>query len=310
MRDAFVSELTRLAEEDSDVILITGDLGFGIFEDFEERFPKQFLNVGIAEQNMTMIAAGMAMEGKKVFTYSIGNFPTLRCLEQIRNDVCYHDLNITIIGMGGGFSYGQLGMSHHATEDHSIMRALPNMTVVSPGSVFEVRGAMQALYNLSSPSYLRLDKSKADLGEYSQVFELGKASVIRNGTAVTLISSGGILEEIIQATDRLMIEGIDCRVLSMHTIKPIDIESLKKASEETGGIISVEESTIIGGLGGAIAEICLESNIRPGFFKRIGLEDTYSSIVGDQNYLRNHYKMDAQHIVEVVKGLVSQKGEL
>ena len=145
MRDAFVEELSILASQDKDLFFITGDLGFGVFEDFEKEFPDQYLNAGVAEQNMTMLAAGLAKEGKKVYTYSIGNFPTLRCLEQIRNDICYHDLNVTIVCVGGGFSYGQLGMSHHATEDLSIMRAIPNMIVEAPCGSEEVKKSVREL---------------------------------------------------------------------------------------------------------------------------------------------------------------------
>ena len=142
MRDTFIEELTKFTKEDSSIFLITGDLGFGVLENFAIELPDQFLNAGVAEQNMTSLAAGMALEGRKVFTYSIGNFPTLRCLEQIRNDICYHDLDVTIVSIGGGFSYGQLGMSHHATEDLSILRAIPNLNVMVPSSLEEVRGSV------------------------------------------------------------------------------------------------------------------------------------------------------------------------
>lgn len=304
VRNAFVAELTELAEKDSDVVLITGDLGFGVFEDFAMRFPKQFLNAGVAEQNMTMVATGMALEGKKVFTYSIGNFPILRCLEQIRNDVCYHNANVTVIGMGGGFSYGQLGMSHHATEDLSIMRALPNMIVVAPSGTDEVVGAMRALYKVSSPAYLRLDKSKIDFDDNLSPFELGKARVIREGDDLTLVAAGAILQEAVDAADMLSQDGINCRVLSMHTIKPLDSHAIRTAVLETGGIVTVEENTIVGGLGGAIAEICMEQKPRPLFFRRVGLQDTYSSVVGDQKYLRRHYHMDSKYLADTVKKLL------
>jgi transketolase len=300
MRDTFIQELTMLAASDPDVVLITGDLGFGIFDDFSQRFPDQFLNVGVAEQNLMMVSAGMALEGKKIFAYSIGNFPTQRCLEQIRNDICYHDLNVTIIGMGGGFSYGQLGMSHHATEDISIMRALPNMVSIVPSCSSEVKGAMNRLKNYNGPAYLRLDKSKV-LHHSSDVdFEIGKASTLRKGDSVSLICSGGIAEEALIAADVLSIEGIESRVISMHTIKPIDEKTIMLASTETGGIITIEENTIIGGLGSAVAECCLESNYKPKFFCRIGLRDTYSSIVGDQKYLREYYNMDSISIKNTV----------
>ena len=304
MRNAFLDELTRLAEADPDVVLITGDLGFGVFEDFERRFPKQYINAGVAEQNMTMVATGMALEGKKVYTYSIGNFPSLRCLEQIRNDICYHDANVTIIGMGGGFSYGQLGMSHHATEDLSILRALPNMTVVAPGSSGEVSAAMRALYRQKGPAYLRLDKSKLETDSETRDFELGRARELRQGNDVTLIGAGGILEEVVTAAETLSQAGIECRILSMHTLKPLDGDALDAAVGETGGIVSIEENTIVGGLGSAIAEYSLEQSAKPGFFKRIGLNDSYSSVVGDQKYLRRHYQMDSAFLVETVKSLL------
>ena len=304
MRHSFIKELKKLAQKDPDVFLITGDLGFGVFDEFIDTYPNQFLNAGVAEQNMTMVAAGMALQGKKVYTYSIGNFPTLRCLEQIRNDICYHDLNVTIVSIGGGFSYGQLGMSHHATEDISILRALPNLRVVVPGTLNEVIGATNELYNLKGPSYLRLDKSSAeDQGNVSS-YNIGKANLIREGSDVTLVTCGGILKEVISAAVELEKKSIKCRVLSMHTIKPFDFSSIEKASKETGGIISIEENNIIGGLGSCIAEFCLESNNIPKFFKRIALEDVYSSIVGDQEYLRGYYGLNKDRIITEVLNLI------
>ena len=141
MRDAFIESLSKIAENDKDIFLITGDLGFGVLDNFSEKFPSQFLNVGVAEQNMTGIAVGLALSGYKVFTYSIANFTTLRCLEQIRNDACYHNANVNVVSIGGGFGYGALGMSHHATEDLSIMRSLPNIEVIAPGDDFETTEA-------------------------------------------------------------------------------------------------------------------------------------------------------------------------
>ena len=161
MRDAFVAELTAAAEHDPRIILITGDLGFGVLTKFAERFPRQFINAGVAEQNMTAMACGLALEGRKVFTYSIANFATLRCLEQIRNDVCYHNADVTVVSVGGGFSYGQLGMSHFATEDIAILRALPNMTVLAPTGVWEAAQATKAIIAGRGPAYFRLDKGKA-----------------------------------------------------------------------------------------------------------------------------------------------------
>ena len=299
MRDTFISELISQAENNKDLMLLTGDLGFGVFEEFEKLFPKQFLNVGVAEQNMAMVSAGLALQGKKVFIYSIGNFPTLRCLEQIRNDICYHNLNVTVVSIGGGFSYGQLGMSHHATEDLSIMRSMPNMVVSSPSNIKEVRKITNYFCKSKGPSYLRLDKSFVNFEKFN--FSQKKASVLREGSSITLIGTGGVVGELLKASDILINQKIDCRVLSMHTIKPLDFASIDKAVEETKGIISVEENNIIGGLGSAISEYCLEANKIPKHFYKIGLKDEFSSIVGDQNYLRNHYQINSKNIIKKVQ---------
>ena len=158
MRDTFVRTLIEIAKKDKNVHLITGDLGFGVLKPYWEQLPDQFTNAGISEQNMTSVAAGMALEGKIVFTYSIGNFPTLRCLEQIRNDCAYHNANVKIVCVGGGFVYGSLGMSHHATEDLAIMRALPNIAVMAPGDLMEAQAATKAIYNHNGTCYLRLGR--------------------------------------------------------------------------------------------------------------------------------------------------------
>lgn len=227
MRDVFVQTLMELAERNPDIYIVTGDLGFGVLTKFQERFPRQYINAGVAEQNMTGLATGLAMVGKIVFTYSIGNFPILRCLEQIRNDACYHDANVKVVSIGGGFSYGALGISHHATEDLSIMRVLPAITVLVPGDKWEVAQGTKALVDQSGACYLRLDKSSGpETHKTQEVFQLGKARVIRDGNDLTLIACGGILGEAIAARDILAQENIFCRIISMHTLKPLDSESV------------------------------------------------------------------------------------
>ena len=293
MRDVFIEKLSDLAEENDDVFLITGDLGFGVLEDFSGRFPNQFLNAGVAEQNMTGIATGLALEGYKVFTYSIANFTTLRCLEQIRNDACYHDANVNVVSIGGGFGYGPLGMSHHATEDLSIMRALPNIKVVVPGDDSESAAATEALYNDNGPSYLRLERGPVNLGEFQSTnFELGKSNTLLEGRDLTIISSGGITEVAINVAKKLKNKGISLGVVSMHTLKPIDEEVIIRSIDNSGGIITIEENNLMGGLGSAVAEVCLDKGHYPKKFKRIGMKDKYSSVVGSQEYLRNYYEMD------------------
>lgn len=301
MRDVFIKRFTELAHKDKNLILITGDLGFGVLDDFEKELPKQYINVGVAEQNMTSIAAGLALEGKTVFTYSIANFPTLRCLEQIRNDACYHNLNVNVVSIGGGFSYGALGASHHATEDLAILRALPNMTSVAPTDNWEVLNATDALVNKQGPGFLRLDKDTPGFIENDgEIFELGKARVTREGSDITFIVAGGIMTEVIKAADILAEKGIEARIVSMHTISSMDRDVIRNAALQTGGIVTVEEHNRNGGLGGAVAEICMDENIRPDTFIRMGLNGKFTEEVGDQYYLRNLCGLDAASIAQTV----------
>jgi transketolase len=293
VRDAFIAKLEELAAANPRVLLITGDLGFGVLDRYVKRFPAQFLNAGVAEQNMTGLATGLAMDGRIVFTYSIANFPTLRCLEQIRNDAAYHNANVKVTAIGGGFSYGALGMSHHATEDLAIMRAL-GIPVVAPGCDWEAAEATESLANLAGTCYLRLDRSSAgSTARPGEKFELGRARVLRDGDDVTLIATGGILSVALAAADELAAQQVSCRVVSMHTIHPLDTEAVVAAANQTGGIVTVEEHSVHGGLGGAVAEACMDAGVTVRGFHRIGLRDGFSSIVGSQTYLRSRYGMDA-----------------
>lgn len=297
MRDAFIARLTQLAAEDPRVFLITGDLGFGVLTRFATERPRQYLNVGVAEQNMTGVATGLGLEGRVVFTYSIANFPTLRCLEQIRNDAAYHRANVKIVAIGGGFSYGQLGMSHHATEDLAILRAIPEVTVVSPGCLWEAEEATSAILRTQGTCYLRLDKS--DAGRTNQAgerFELGRIRTVREGDDLTLVATGGILGEALKAADQLAAQGIRARVLSVHTIKPFDQETILRAARETGGIVTVEEHMAEGGLGSLVAETCLEGGVAPKGFGRVAIRGGFASVVGAQQYLRTRYGLDAAAI--------------
>jgi transketolase len=301
MRTAFIETLLEMAREDPRVVLITGDLGFGVVIPFKEQLPNQFVNAGVAEQNMTGLAAGMALSGKVVFVYSIANFPVLRCLEQIRNDICYHNANVRISAIGTGVAYGSLGPSHHATEDVAVMRALPNMLVVAPGDPVEARLATRALMEHEGPAYLRLGRANEPVVHAVEPqFSLGKALMVRQGTDVTLIAAGGMLYNSVGAAAVLAERGINCRVLSMHTIKPLDVEAVLAAARDTSAIFTVEEHSIIGGLGSAVSEVLMEAHQRPRYFKRIGLNGTFSSIVGDQAYLHAQYGLDVNGIVNSV----------
>lgn len=300
MRDTFVKTLIELAKEDRNIELITGDLGFGVLKPYWEQLPDQFTNAGISEQNMTGLAAGLALEGKTVFTYSIGNFPTLRCLEQIRIDCAYHDANVKIVCVGGGFVYGPLGMSHHATEDIAIMRALPNVVVTAPGDLIEAIEVTKAIASYPGTCYMRLGKGgEKRIHDKIENFKLGRAIKIKDGTAAAVFSTGGILEEAVTAVDELAKNGISAALYSFPTIKPIDKDVILECSEKFDFIVTVEEHNIIGGFGGAVAEIMAE-NPRGARLMRIGLDDTYSCIIGSQKYLRNMYGMSADKIVEKI----------
>lgn len=304
MRDAFVRTLRELADQDPDVILVNGDLGFGVLTDFIENRPTQYVNAGVAEQNMTGLAAGMALEGARAYTYSIGNFTTLRCLEQLRNDVCYHDANVTAVAVGGGFSYGQLGMSHFATEDLAILRALPGMTVVAPSDPWQAAELTRQMYAKAGPAYLRIDKDKAGLPEAPGEVTLGKVRVVREGRDATVFTTGAILVEALAAADVLAGEGIELTLVDVHTIKPLDSEGVVAAARATGVVVTLEEHTVIGGLGSAVGEALLDAGAAPRGFRRMGVRDLYPTVVGDQRYLRREYGLDSVALAATVRGLI------
>lgn len=305
MRDRFIQTLCGLAENDQRIMLITGDLGFAVLDEFRRRFPRQFINAGVAEQNMTLVATGMALEGHIVFTYSIGNFPTLRCLEMIRNDAAYHGANVKIVSIGGGFSYGPLGISHHATEDLAIMRSLPDVVSFSPGSLDEVTESTKAAVLTPGTCFLRLDKDKGFETAALEPFVLGRPHLVRRGCDVALIATGGILSEVVIAAERLEREGISSSVYSIHTIKPFDSGLLIEAARTHRALVTIEEHTIHGGLGGVVLENLADSEIWPQRFLRIGLNGCFSSVVGSQQYLRSHYGMDAAAIAQRTRDLLS-----
>jgi transketolase len=305
MRTAFIETLFELAKQDERIVLIVGDLGFRVVTPFMEQLPRQFLNAGVAEQNMTAMAAGMALSGKIAFTYSIANFPTLRCLEQVRNDVCYHNANVKVVSVGGGFAYGSMGVTHHATEDLAVMRALPGMVVVAPGDPVETRAATRAITAYSGPCYLRLGKAGEPNVHQTEIdFVLGKAIRMREGRDATLISTGGLLQTMVQTAQRLADEGIETRALSMHTLKPLDTEAVLAAARETRAIVTIEEHSIIGGLGSAVAEVLAEAEGAKVAFKRIGLPSAFSPHIGSQEYLQERHGLTTEAISKFVAGVL------
>ncbi len=307
MRTAFIETLNELADRDERVCLIVGDLGYSVIEAFANKHPNQFVNAGVSEQNMIGLAVGMALTGKVVFTYSIGNFGTLRCLEQIRNDVCYHRANVKVVAVGGGLAYGNLGVTHHASEDVAIMRALPNMTVVAPGDPVEARLATRAVVALDGPCYLRLGKAGEPVVHAEEPdFQLGRALTLRDGSDLTLIASGGMLATADKVAKTLAAQGLGVRLLSMHTVKPIDREAVTRAAVETRYVFTLEEHSIEGGLGGAVAEIMAELDPGHASLKRIGLRPEFNKTVGDQNYLKTLHGLDEESVLKTIQQIITR----
>lgn len=305
MRTAFIETLCELAAFDERIWLLTADLGYSVLERFANRFPNRYVNVGVSEQNMLGVAAGLARSGKIPWVYSIANFPTFRCLEQIRNDVCYHNGNVKIVAVGAGFAYGPHGYTHHGLEDVAVLRALPNMTVVSPADPVETRLATNAIACRPSPCYLRLGKAgEAIVHQTEPEFVLGKAILVRPGSDVSLLCTGGMLQDAILAASRLDAVGTSARVVSFHTIKPLDRDYICKAARETRAILTVEEHSITGGFGSAVAEVLAE--LGSGVpFRRLGAPDEIRHTIGSQSYLRQC----CGNIEETVKALLnSNKG--
>jgi transketolase len=299
MRTAFINTLCELAEHDDRIWLLCGDLGYSVLEGFASRFPERYVNVGIAEQNMAGMAAGLAMSGKNVFVYSIANFPTMRCLEQIRNDICYHNANVKIVSVGGGYTYGSQGYTHHGVEDIAVMRVLPNMTVVAPGDPIESRLATKAIAAHSSPCYFRLGKAGEPIvHQIEPEFQLGKAITVREGKDLTLISTGGMLELSVQVADKMALEGCFVQVISMPTVSPCDQDAIIQASRTTGKIITIEEHGI-GGLGTIVAEILAEID-EPVKFIPLRLPSAPVKTAGSQNYWREKNQLSVDSLKQLL----------
>jgi len=299
MRNAFIKELTRLAGENPDVILLTGDLGFKVFDEFIKLYPKQFLNIGVAEANMAGIAAGLAIEGKRPFMYSIAPFATMRCYEQIRNDICFHQANVKIVGVGGGLSYGPNGPTHHVLMDIAIMRALPYMTVICPGDPVEATCATKAACLHRGPVYIRLGRSNEKvIHSKTPDFKIGKGIVLREGNEVAIISTGNMLETAVCVADELAREGKSVRLVSLPTIKPLDTELLKDCLKNFECVFTLEEHSTIGGLGSAVAELAASFDLREARLKCFGAPDAVFHTAGSHEYLRKLAGLSAEQISE------------
>ncbi len=298
MRKVFANTLIELAEKDPKICFLTPDMGYNFINDFQIKFPERYFNLGIAEQNVISVAAGMAMSGYKPYVYSVIPFIVHRCLEQIRVNVSYANLNVKVIGIGAGFEYGTAGTTHHGTEDITIMRSLPNFEVFSPGSFYEMEQITKLTAQNNKPTYIRIGRMKNNQINPKNELSLYKASIIEEGSdKIAFITTGNILPSVFDYTQKLKEEGISPKLISMHTIKPIDKECILNLINENYQIYTFEEHSIIGGLGSAVSEIIAESG-KAVNFKRIGVNDEYSHIVGSAEFIRQEFKLNSEGLKE------------
>ena len=312
MRNAFADELTKLAS-DPRVVMLSGDIGNRLFDKFRASCPERFFNCGVAEQNMMGVAAGMAMSGLRPFAYTIAPFVTTRCLEQIRTDACYHEVPVTIVAVGAGLAYAGLGPTHHSCEDIAFLRAIPNLVVLCPGDSFEVRAAMRAVLKQDRPAYIRLGK-KGEATVHPDIpaqFEIGRALTIRTGDDVALLSTGNMLPEAVHAAEDLGARGISAEVVSFHTVKPLDEARLAETFGRFRMVATLEEHSLIGGFGSAVAEWIVDHRVRPQGFFRIGTPDRFYKLSGEQEFARAQLSLTGHQIAaRIAAALVGPQAEL
>ena len=304
--EVFSETLQRLAEKDRDIIVVTSDSrGSGKLVPYAARFPQQIIEIGIAEQNLVGVAAGIASAGKKVFAVSPACFLTARSFEQIKNDVAYSDNPVSLIGISAGVSYGALGSTHHSLHDYAALRAVNNMIIVAPADNYESEQAIVKAAALKQPVYIRFGKKNMPhLAGGKKDFQFGKGRIIKQGAALTIIGTGETVYPALQAAQKLQSEhGIDAAVVSMHTIKPLDYELIADLARKGKPIITVEEHSIFGGLGEACASFLMENNYRNPF-KIMGIPDEYT-ITGSQNEIFNHYGISEQGILAAAMKLLN-----
>ena len=300
MRDTFMQTLLLNAKANPEIIFVTGDLGFGVIEDFQKTLPDQFINAGVSEQAMLGMAAGIASTGKRVFVYSIGNFPTMRCLEQIRNDVCLMNNPVVIVSVGAGYSYGSQGYTHHALEDIAVMRALPNMNVYVPSDSIEARNITEHLCKGKSPGYLRLGRSgEPDITVNSINSHFNQIIDIKKGNDGTILFVGPIGVRVLAAEKMLRNNGINVSVASVPFITALDLDYLRDAAKK-GPIITVEEHSFRGGFGSIILETLNSLDIYCKV-KVVAAKQTNLSEIGSQTYLQNQNGLDENTIFNAVK---------
>ncbi len=298
MRKTFVNTLTELAHQDDKIMLVIGDTGFSVFEPFETEFKERFVNVGIAEQNFVAFSAGLAAMGMNVFAYNVVSFMVLRAMEQIMIDVCYQENPVKMVGVGGGFAYGVAGPTHHSLQDIAMMRTLPGMTIVCPGDPIEMKYTMLEAVRMKTPIYIRIGRNVDPLVHQADSvdFKIGKAIRMRDGKDGVLFATGTMLKDAVDACKKLEEKSFRIALYSMHTIKPLDKEVINKYASKGIPIFTVEEHSIVGGLGSAVAEVIAENKFQVPF-RRFGVPDVFAPVTGTREYLNALFKMDADAMV-------------
>jgi len=306
LRHAFAQALVEIGKKNQKVVALEADLQDSTQSiQFMKAFPERYIQVGIAEQNMMGLAAGLALSGKIPVTHTFACFASMRACEQVRTSIAYPRLNVKIFVSHCGVSAGTAGTSHHAIEDMAIMRAIPNMTVIAPGDAREMQQAAKAAIDHDGPVYIRCGAGDAEDVHIDQhKFEIGKATLLREGKDATIISTGQLMYEAVIASDELRKDGITIRVLQMATIKPIDCQAIKRAAEETGAIITIEEHNVIGGLGSAVAEVVAETG--KGRVRILGIKDRFSD-VGTAPYILAQENISTQDIIVNIQELIRAK---
>ncbi|MBI4125630.1 MAG: transketolase [Deltaproteobacteria bacterium] len=301
MRNAFAQELTALAKEESRLVFLSGDIGNKLFDAFKAECPNRFYNCGVAEQNMMGVAAGLAKSGLRPIVYTITPFVTTRCYEQIRVDVCYHNLPVIIAGVGSGLSYATLGPTHHSLEDIAFLRALPEMTVLCPGDAMEVRACLRAALKHSGPVYLRLGK-KGEPVIHKEVpkVTIGRALEIQRGKDICLLSTGNILPLAVDAANSLADSRLSVQVFSFHTVKPLDTGVLEEVLAKYPLVVTLEEHGLLGGFGSAVAEWRADHPESKARLLRFGTRDEFMHSNGDQDFARAYFGLTRENICKKI----------
>ena len=305
MRQTALNQVYELARSDPRIVFVGSDLGRGTLDKFKHEMPDRFFMEGVSEAHVVGMAAGLAMEGRIVYVNTIATFLTRRCFEQVVLDVCLHNLKVRLIGSGGGLVYAPLGPTHLATDDIAILRAIPNMAIVAPCDANEMKRLMPLTVDHPGPMYIRLGKGGDPIVSLDEPrFAIGKAMLLREGGDALVITTGIALKTALEAADALKRENIATSVLHAPTIKPLDVEAVRHAARRAAVVVSVEEHSIIGGLGSAISEMLAEDRILRGKpFKRIGIPDSFVDKYGSQDGLMRHYGITTEGVASVVRAL-------